>query len=229
MQRCRWRTVSDSCRGFKRNAVVIRAAAAVSASTAFRMLQNDGCPGGRKAGMRTQVPIATSRRSWLRIAMRCALIVLALGLVRGCKKSSRESSNANSGTTPAARKDDGAAQRGEQAPAAADPAQASPPVEEQPQPPAPPDPFRSASRIQTLADVQQGWVCITRQSRTGEVSTAEGRYQPAGEFTIATANVEEFTLDRAPLAVRSADRLIMHIDGQNLVVFPREHEHGLLT
>jgi hypothetical protein len=21
----------------------------------------------------------------------------------------------------------------------------------------------------------------------------------------------------------------MHIDGQNLVVFPREHEHGLLT
>jgi hypothetical protein len=179
--------------------------------------------------------IETPRRQRARrVVVRCALIVAALLIVRSCWEVREESPATGTRSrpaepdatapTPGATPSEGATPDPGVDPSAGQ--SAVPPAEP---PAAPPDPYQAAVSIRNLADVQQGWLRITRQATTDELSKAEGQFRPAGDFTVGTTNVEEFTLDRAPLAVRSADRLIMHIDGQNLVVFPREHEHGLLT
>ena len=71
-------------------------------------------------------------------------------------------------------------------------------------------------------DEQTGWLKITRQSAAGEASSAVARYQAENEFEIQTENVDRFELDLSLLPVNATRRFILHIDGQDMLVFPKE-------
>ncbi|MCH8854464.1 MAG: DUF885 domain-containing protein, partial [Planctomycetes bacterium] len=78
--------------------------------------------------------------------------------------------------------------------------------------------------IETLADEQQGWLTILNQSNSGQASSAEGRYVATNEFQIDTDNVDRFTVNLRELETAPKKRFILHIDGQNMVLFPKNHD-----
>ncbi len=74
--------------------------------------------------------------------------------------------------------------------------------------------------IETLTDEQTGWLTITGQSASGRGSTAVARYGPENEFDIETINVDRFELDLSALPVNRTRRFILHVDGQDMLLFP---------
>ena len=74
--------------------------------------------------------------------------------------------------------------------------------------------------IETLADEQTGWLTITGQSASSRGSSAAARYGPENEFDIETVNVDRFELDLSALPVNRTRRFILHVDGQDMLLFP---------
>lgn len=76
--------------------------------------------------------------------------------------------------------------------------------------------------IDSLADPQTAWLRIMAQSTSGKDSSASARYQRGNEFSIDTTNVSAFMLDLRNLDVRPKKRFILHIDGQDMLLFPKK-------
>ncbi len=76
--------------------------------------------------------------------------------------------------------------------------------------------------IESLTDRQTGWLRILGQSASGKESSAVARYRRDNEFEIDTVNVGRFTLDLRELEVKPKKRFILHIDGQDLLLFPKQ-------
>ena len=76
--------------------------------------------------------------------------------------------------------------------------------------------------IDSLADPQTAWLRIMAQSTSGKDSSANARYQRGNEFSIDTSNVSAFMLDLRNLDVRPKKRFILHIDGQDMLLFPKK-------
>ena len=74
--------------------------------------------------------------------------------------------------------------------------------------------------IETLADEQTGWLTITGQSTSSRGSSAVARYGSENEFDIETVNVDRFELDLSALPVNRTRRFILHVDGQDMLLFP---------
>ncbi len=76
--------------------------------------------------------------------------------------------------------------------------------------------------IDSLTDPQTAWLRIVAQSTSGKDSSANARYQRGNEFSIDTSNVSAFALDLRDLDVRPKKRFILHIDGQDMLLFPKK-------
>ncbi|MCH8879006.1 MAG: DUF885 domain-containing protein [Planctomycetes bacterium] len=76
--------------------------------------------------------------------------------------------------------------------------------------------------IESMADPQTAWLRIMAQSTSGKDSSASARYQRGNEFSIDTSNVSAFVLDLRNLDVRPKKRFILHIDGQDMLLFPKK-------
>lgn len=83
------------------------------------------------------------------------------------------------------------------------------------------DPFKVELSIDTIADPQVGWFRIERQSRPAKRSSATAQFKIGNDFTIQTENVERWSLDLSQLPVGLDSRVILHIDGLNMTVFPK--------
>ncbi len=75
--------------------------------------------------------------------------------------------------------------------------------------------------IESLNDEQSAWLTVVGQTAAGRTSTAVARYRGNNEFDIDTANVSRFVLDLTDLEVLPKKRIILHIDGQDLLLFPK--------
>ncbi len=102
-----------------------------------------------------------------------------------------------------------------------------PPEAEQPPFKLPPEtqPVSNTSKarvsIESLGDEQTGWLRITAQSTSGRRSSAVARYRAENEFEVDTVNVDRFELDLSLLPVNRTRRFILHIDGQDMLLFPK--------
>ncbi len=108
-----------------------------------------------------------------------------------------------------------------QSPAIEDSADGPDPATSQPEPTTVIDGLQIHTRINSLADPQPGWLVIAGQSRVGQPSTATARCQHDNELEIDTVNVNRFELDLSALPVAVSRRLIMHIDGQDMLLFAK--------
>lgn len=80
----------------------------------------------------------------------------------------------------------------------------------------------SSVSIESLADDQQGWIQIVSQAHPGKRSAAEAKYRGRNDFEVTTSNVDSFEIDLAKLSVDRTRRFIMHIDSQDMLLFPEE-------
>ncbi len=83
------------------------------------------------------------------------------------------------------------------------------------------DPYTVDLTIEDFEDPQEGWLKIAGQSEAGATSTAHGRYVGNNEFYLETRNVNAFSINLASLPELPGRRLTIHLDGQNMVVFPK--------
>ena len=88
-------------------------------------------------------------------------------------------------------------------------------------PPAIEDPFTVDVTVNDASDLQESWLTIGGQSKRGERSAARGVFEGNNEFHLETTNVSLFTINLGALPETPNKRLTVHLDGQNLVVFPK--------
>lgn len=77
-------------------------------------------------------------------------------------------------------------------------------------------------RIDSPTDQQLGWLRIVQQTRAGEPSEATVRYRPENTFDVETRNTDRFEIDLSALPVNRTKRFIMHIDGQDMLLFRKQ-------
>lgn len=83
--------------------------------------------------------------------------------------------------------------------------------------------------ISSLVDEQISWLRINGQVKPNLESSASASYRTENEFEVKTANVDRFVLELTHLPVNPTRRFILHIDGQDMLLFPRRAEQIELT
>ena len=83
--------------------------------------------------------------------------------------------------------------------------------------------------ISSLVDEQTAWLRINGQEKPNLESSASASYRIENEFEVRTVNVDRFVLELARLPVNPTRRFILHIDGQDMLLFPQRAEQIELT
>lgn len=83
--------------------------------------------------------------------------------------------------------------------------------------------------ISSLVDEQTAWLRIKGQEKPNLESSATASYRTENEFEVKTVNVDHFVLELTQLPVNPTRRFIVHIDGQDMLLFPQRAEQIELT
>lgn len=83
--------------------------------------------------------------------------------------------------------------------------------------------------ISSLVDEQTAWLRIKGQEIASRGSSASASYRTENEFSVKTTNVDRFVLELTQLPVNPTRRFILHIDGQDMLLFPQRVEQIELT
>lgn len=83
--------------------------------------------------------------------------------------------------------------------------------------------------INSLVDEQTAWLRINGQEKPNLKSSASASYRSENEFEVKTVNVDRLVLELSRLPVNPTRRFILHIDGQDMLLFPQRAEQIELT
>lgn len=83
--------------------------------------------------------------------------------------------------------------------------------------------------ISSLVDEQTAWLRINGQEKPNLESSVSASYRCENEFEVKTVNVDRFVLELTRLPVNPTRRFILHIDGQDMLLFPQRAEQIELT